>query len=392
MDSPELIYVTYSDFKNSSELIMKKLFTILLLSVFVSGCNDQHQSHLSEKIIHLDFNPKDQLPKSLFKEINFIPLETTGENTIGAIGKLILSEDRMYIMDGAYAKKLFVFDTTGKYLFSVGTKGQGPGEYREIRDFTLYKKEIIILSFKEALFYNQDGKFLFKRDFNWMAENIIVKNNKEVYLFQNSNLNKVEFVPYHVIKTDLLFKNADLYLVPIKKEFYKPNRFQIYHDTVLLSAPQHFVNVINNVDNKNVSPYITLIFNNFEIPDNLGELTLKDDLKDYPILHNSYINENAIFFNFSFNNQVFLGIFNKTSGNFYSGCRLEESFIPIPVINEIVENKIYTSIDSYSLKMILNYYLKLKKEIDSDYRQELESLYRKLSEQSNPIIIRFSLI
>lgn len=368
---------------------MKKTSLVCFVSVLLLACNSINNPTLPENFLQLNFIPSDPLPGSTIKKVDFIQLQTTDENVIGDIKKLIRIENRLYILDDY--KKLIVFDTTGKFLLSIGKKGRGPGEYEEVRDFAVYEEQIILLSYKKALFYDYHGNYLFARNFNWMAENITVKNEKEVYLFQNSNINKSEFVPYHIVKTNLRFKNGDPFLIPLKKEFLKPNRFQIYHDTVLLSAPQHFNNVILNVDNKNVSSYITLMFNNFKSPGNLGELTVTDKIPDYPVLVDSFIDENSIYFNFSFNERLYFGIYDKRSDEFYSGSRIEGSCMPIPDIKEIYENKIYASIDAYYLKQIIYYCLKLQKNMDDIFRIQLENLHNNITEGSNPIIITYTM-
>lgn len=73
----------------------------------------------------------------LVDDIEFIPLETTHENLIGRISKLIKEDDKYYILDSKSARKILVFDSAGQFLFSFGNVGKGQGEYSNLIDFTI---------------------------------------------------------------------------------------------------------------------------------------------------------------------------------------------------------------------------------------------------------------
>jgi hypothetical protein len=71
-------------------------------------------------------------------KIELIPLETTDNSLIGAsmgISGIITDED-IFIHDFRY-HNLFNFDISGKFKRKIGSRGRGPGEYRELRDFRI---------------------------------------------------------------------------------------------------------------------------------------------------------------------------------------------------------------------------------------------------------------
>ncbi len=52
------------------------------------------------------------------------------EYLFGQIGGVWADEDRIYVAD-YQVPAVRVYDTSGQYLFDIGRRGQGPGEYEE---------------------------------------------------------------------------------------------------------------------------------------------------------------------------------------------------------------------------------------------------------------------
>jgi hypothetical protein len=102
---------------------------------------------------------------SIFKKVNTIILEDHEYAIIGAINAIQVFEDYIFVLDTWSAKKLFVYDKTGKYVRQIGSLGQGPGEYMGIRDFCFdtTSKEIYLLDdwSKKVHKYNlYNGKYI----------------------------------------------------------------------------------------------------------------------------------------------------------------------------------------------------------------------------------------
>ena len=70
----------------------------------------------------------------------FFP-ETTDKSIIGAVSKVIKTNDRVYVLDNQKSKALLVFNRSGKFLYTVGNVGKGPGEFVEPTDFEINEKE-----------------------------------------------------------------------------------------------------------------------------------------------------------------------------------------------------------------------------------------------------------
>jgi hypothetical protein len=86
----------------------------------------------------------------------------------GEVGRSMFYREEIYLIDGNYfvvaegGKKILKFDSTGKFLDSIGRAGQGPGEFNRIINFSVDKDKNIIVndlpSFKLVIFKYPDYK------------------------------------------------------------------------------------------------------------------------------------------------------------------------------------------------------------------------------------------
>lgn len=71
-----------------------------------------------------------QMPLSaFFKDVRYIPLETTRESLLGRINQLCMQGDTIFVLDGVMARSVLMFRKDGSYIGMVGSRGEGPSEY-----------------------------------------------------------------------------------------------------------------------------------------------------------------------------------------------------------------------------------------------------------------------
>ena len=97
------------------------------------------------------------------KSIDYIKLDSS--DPIGTINKMIVTNDKIFIMDAHVAQRIFVFDKTGKLLFRIKNKGRGPKEYLSVADMQVdtIRNEILVndaLARSYLYFSADDGAFL----------------------------------------------------------------------------------------------------------------------------------------------------------------------------------------------------------------------------------------
>lgn len=147
---------------------MKNSIFVIILSVCLLSCQHTGDSSTTKdstiETIPVFSNYTAELPFSAFVDtIELIPLETTEENLIGEITRLIFNDGKYYIRstNSMQNAKLFVFDENGKYIQKIGNKGVGPGEYIQFEDFTIANdNHIVIADYLKLLHFDTKGQFL----------------------------------------------------------------------------------------------------------------------------------------------------------------------------------------------------------------------------------------
>ena len=166
----------------------KHLFFITIAVSLLLSCSKTKQGDLLE--IPIDIYQSDGLmPLSeITEELIAIELELTNESTLDPtrINRVIISEDKVFITTWT---RIFVFDKDGKYIRSIGSQGQGPGEYTNIRSIALDEKNkrlFVASAAYKIIAYDFDGKFLKEtffrkgsmRDINYVNEKLLLLAEK----------------------------------------------------------------------------------------------------------------------------------------------------------------------------------------------------------------------
>jgi len=121
---------------------MRNVNFILISTLLLFSCSNVENSKLDEVTVDIDINLK--LPLSeITEEISVIDLELTDESIINQdqILKVLLLDSLVFI---AESEKMLVFDMKGRFVRSIGSIGRGPGEYINIKSFTIDEKNKII--------------------------------------------------------------------------------------------------------------------------------------------------------------------------------------------------------------------------------------------------------
>jgi hypothetical protein len=141
---------------------MKSYFLcITVLAFLLLSCSQTKQGNLLEIPIDIDQNNSLALSE-IAEEITAIELELTDESLINPdyLQGVIISENEVIIANST--GKILVFSKTGKFIRTIGSRGQGPGEYGRINNFALDKKNnrLIVSANLKIIFYDLNGTFL----------------------------------------------------------------------------------------------------------------------------------------------------------------------------------------------------------------------------------------
>lgn len=176
---------------------------------------------------------------SMLQRIVYIPLDS--KESIGEITKMIVTKDRIFVLDSFVAEKIFVFDNKGHLIFLVQSKGQGPEEYSSLWDMQVdtIKNEIIVNDAltRSYIYYSaHDGSFI--KRVKGIANCYVSKmNGLYVNLLANDqDFNEEENFPILITKEDsIIFKGFEL--EPIQRSNYIVNSLTVDYDGGLLYTP-----------------------------------------------------------------------------------------------------------------------------------------------------------
>ncbi|MGM0945202.1 MAG: 6-bladed beta-propeller [Bacteroidota bacterium] len=144
---------------------MKKKYLLapaFFLTLFTSCQNvEQSQLNMTSWDISAGSSSSEKLSEIVHPDYLLIPLETSSESLVSKIDKVVLHEDKIYILDGFSEARIKVFDTSGNFLQTIGKTGEGPGEYRNPVDFFLKDGFIFIYDNPDNLLkYTLAGDFV----------------------------------------------------------------------------------------------------------------------------------------------------------------------------------------------------------------------------------------
>lgn len=225
-------------------------FLIILTSCRPSSTNNQN----NRANINLSAPVQQDLNMSTFiSDIQYVPLETTDENLIGNINQLLLTDDKMIVVDQKTAS-IFFFDHKGKYLYKIAEQGIGPGQYTQINGAAINhkKKEVYVLDRKKVHVYTIEGNFdktiqldFLANDFicadhslvfycDYGRNNHISKDNQtpllaiydlqtsdtHYFLYQDSSIDLIEIIDYHMLR-NYSGREEGILTFPLSDEVYQ---------------------------------------------------------------------------------------------------------------------------------------------------------------------------
>lgn len=245
------------------------LYSSLLLLLFINilfSCNKSPKNEmlpenklLFNKSISTDLSLFDA--KNLKKEI--IKLSYADSIMIPAYSNLLITGNNIIL----YSQKtfqIFRFDTNGNFVNFIGKRGNGPGEFTEMRDVIIKSKNeniIEILDYESIIDYQLDGRFIKKTKIKYPAFSFAYDSIN--YWFYTGN--NPSFSQYKLVQSDTCFQQKNEYFkisknsVPlVENNFWKGN-----YATTFRESLSPYVYILNN--EIKCSYYID--FGRFEIPD-----------------------------------------------------------------------------------------------------------------------------
>lgn len=312
------------------------IFTVLLCTFF--SCNEKSikendYSNTSTKVI----NVPDKLDitshsDSIFSKVTFLPLETKPDCMISFVMNLKIVDSLIYINDGL--KRLLVFDSKGKYKYQIGSKGNGPGEYLEMRDYLVYKDHIEILDFKKIITYSLTGDYIETKHFDFLDQNQYCNADYFTqaptcgYYFwggtsgiKDFSAEKKRYLMYHV-SDDMKIKKGEFLITHGSGScFYRYTNFE---DLTIIDPSYGNYNVyqINKQGNISSRYYFNFGKNAYTkeipIPDRSNAFQINEELNNYVLEINNFLETNNwIHIDFAYKQTAHSAFYSKKKNKVY---------------------------------------------------------------------------
>jgi len=146
------------------------LFLLLLLTILVVSCEQEtpdsvfNSTGTETKFLNFqDYDNFSELPSdSFFTDVTFVLLEGMPGSFISSIRKIEASDDKIFVLDGR-EHNIKVFDSRGKFISKIENKGDFPGGYNRLYDFSLKNGKVYLLSGEGNLIEHSIEKSTFNK-------------------------------------------------------------------------------------------------------------------------------------------------------------------------------------------------------------------------------------
>jgi hypothetical protein len=263
-------------------------------------CEDNSKNESVQKI---EVESKKEVKLSdIFSSINVIQLETIDSSLVGVrIPHLEFYKERFFVLDQMQShKNILCFNKDGKFLYKIDKTGQGPQEYKSLKNFIIDKSNgLIILKLELGRydFYDLDGNYLSTqkvKDIYYPAQ--IISINRDSCLAYNDsrnfpkdhNLLLLDTKTFNIIdKSNIegeLFPASDIPYLSIFEGnvlcysdndtiYDLSNSIHQHIPRYVLAMDKNTVSSKRNLKNRNISDWNTLLQNVGNLLQN-GEITL----------------------------------------------------------------------------------------------------------------------
>lgn len=147
---------------------MKKQNTRLFLSLIIltilgiGACDSKEE--LTADLLTVEVTPeyKKVNLSEIIESIQVIPLKTSSELLIPRVADVAYSNEYLIISD---ARSIYRFSTKGEFINQIGSRGQGPGEFRSIKSMAVDwdREQVFLAGDFKIMCYKFDGSLIWEK-------------------------------------------------------------------------------------------------------------------------------------------------------------------------------------------------------------------------------------
>ncbi|MDR0558983.1 MAG: 6-bladed beta-propeller [Prevotellaceae bacterium] len=331
-----------------------KIIAAIFICLSGYSCGNQHHNSIDSaenqyitEILKFDLDESEVKKHSMLKNLDsiivkeVIKLGRDPDLPVGHIDKIAVAENRIFVLDRTYSKFLFVYDRQGNFLYKIGEKGNGPGEYYSSpKDFHIDE------SHKTLTVFNSEMKTLFT--YNWDGRLIETRVLKKTWPYAFAKSDSMFYFAYNIVQDS----DSHLFRIEDKKEntYFKYKKLKNKRDVLLpdclYSTHQHvyFVEDYNNdiivLKGREIEKIISIDFGKNAIAKNFltedkGEKFIEKAIANKKATQIRKIVETEQLFTFGYiyEDYGWQVIYNKKNGNYLNGISLNTGCFPSKVEN-----------------------------------------------------------
>jgi|GEM_PF-606195 hypothetical protein len=191
--------------------MFRLLIVFISLSGLCFGCETrQDTTQDTEGMTRLLLTKETEAtPADFIADYRYVPLGTTRQ-PVGNIDQLLVTDDRIIVVDKERAQTVFIFDLNGNPCAEIYRLGRGPQEYYHIDHVTLTpgeKPQLAILDGRgnKVLFYDLEGRFVNSIPIPFRFTGMEYLNKDEILCFTDAYVRHEPFIKKREDANRLLF-------------------------------------------------------------------------------------------------------------------------------------------------------------------------------------------
>lgn len=391
---------------------MKNNIILFYITFLIFSCNskdsfDSYQSSKENlKVIRVDDmeHVKSLDLDKIFQVQKVVELGAVDSVFIINNDKVLVTENQIFIMDKSKTHSIYVYSEEGEFLYSISNFGEGPNEYREIRDFTIdpSNSKLSILDFASRTIW------IYEMSTGKLREKVSIENNINYTAFEEKEGNLIYFHGNNcgllddckniTFSTNLL--DSSFFTIPQNLRGFDLKSNQVFSRN---GSDIYFSELLNDTiyemepSNMSISALYAIDFGNFKISTEFKYSNANEsanELIQYTLINRKtiginefFVSDSILYFNFGIPDlrQAF---YNKYSGRSISFDKFRTSNLLL--IGEIVsvhENSFVALISDETL-------ISLKRSADSKdsvmFRESNPEMYEIIKDRdvgSNPVLV-----
>ncbi|TKG94932.1 6-bladed beta-propeller [Puteibacter caeruleilacunae] len=382
---------------------MKYLTYSLLLFCLAISCKEKQQTDQKPLgVIHVAkaFEEKTTIPlSSVAEDVEYIQLETKKECVTGGYLRVFVDDD--YIVAISFRKNYLFNRNTGKFIREIGHYGKDPGGYMATGSIIPYDEECKRIRskgwhLKDYLNYNISGELIQKINAPLYCQTIVSVND-DVYAGFVKNMTGSDSIKIILFdengKCLKQFRNNQTF-EPTENVVRWGNHGWFYRYNEELSFYELFTDTIYKVTEERLIPKHVFYLGKYAPPydqQKVVEFMLKK-AQDYFFLEKIYESRRNLFFQISYNNKNYLGLYDKASGETIMNTANEryptsfendiDSLLPFTYSSVNSSNELIGFMNSYEVME----WLQEHPEKASQLPEKLQWM-KSLKEDDNPVVM-----